>query len=142
MDILDKVFQLIFARFRRKYGDSQIEFAWRRASYRMTIYTCLTVCACVAIFMVGGYSLLKIGTPAEHRRWSGIAAGIIGLITSVLLDRRFKKYLISPPPLSAIETNEEARYIFNFIAASFGIFVLTCLAGYLLHRAGWIYANP
>lgn len=141
MDILDKVFLLILARFRREYGDPQIEFAWRRARYRMTIYTSWAVAACVAIFVIGGYSLLKIGTSAEHGKLGGIAAGITGLVTYVLLGRRFKKYLMSPPSLSPIETNEEARYVFSFIAASFGLLVLICLAAYLLHRAGWIFGE-
>lgn len=141
MDILDKVFQLIFARFRRKYGDSQIAFAWRRASYRMTMYTGLTVVACVAMFVIGGYSLFKIGTAAEHRKLGGIAAGVAVLITSFLLDWRFKKYLASPPPLSSQETNAETRYIFYFCVASVGIFVLTCLIGYLLHKVGWIFGE-
>jgi hypothetical protein len=101
MNILDKTFQLIFARFRRKLGDGQIDFAWRRARYRMTIYTSWAVCGVVGMMVIGSYSLFKVGTPSDHKKLLGIVAGITVLIMSILFDVRFKKYLISPPPLSS-----------------------------------------
>ena len=134
--ILDTVFQLIFARFRRRYGDSQIEFAWRRASYRMAIYTSWTVCALTSILVIGGYTFLKIGTAADHKKVVGIAAGVAVMITAIQLDRRFKKYLASPPPLSPKETPNEARYISYFCVVSVGVLLLVGLILYLLHKDG------
>jgi hypothetical protein len=136
MDTFDRVFQILFARFRRRYGDSQIQFAWRRAGYTMTIYTTFAVSACVAISVIYGCSLLKIGTPAEHRKFGGIAAGVVVLLVSFLFDGRFRKYLSSPPLLSSQETEGEARYVLSFCAVSFGIFLLICLIAYFLHSAG------
>lgn len=134
MEIIDKFFELMFARFRRNTGDSQIAFAWTRASYRTTVFILLPVCGCVALTVLCYYSLFKIGTPAELKRSLTIAAAPVGLIVSVLLDRRFKKYLVSPPLVQPRESRAETRYIRLFSAGSLAVFGLICLAAYMLHE--------
>jgi len=136
VDILDKFFQLMFARFRRKIGDSQIDFAWTRASYRTTIFTAIPVCGCAALIAIGCYSLLKIDSPEEQKKIVGVAAGSAILLTSFFLDRRFKKFLTSPPPVQLQESDAETRYIWVFYFCSLGAFALTCLMAYVLREAG------
>ena len=137
METLDKVFLVVFARCRRKLGNSNVESAWRRASNRVSAYIAWPVVASVAFLAVLVYSFTQTGSPIAHKRTVQIVAVIAGILASLLLDRRFRKYLSNPPPLASEESHSERRLVFRFHAISIAVFVLTCLVGFLLHRAGF-----
>ncbi|HEX5323708.1 MAG TPA: hypothetical protein VFW40_07975 [Capsulimonadaceae bacterium] len=136
MDILDRVFRVVFARYRRKMGDRGLESAWRSASNEVCGYLALPVAALALVMMAAAYSLVMTGTHPEHKRWGQIAAGVTGVAVALLLDRRFRKYLTAPPHLDAEESNADARFLFCFRAISIGTFAVTCLVGFYLRGAG------
>jgi FtsH-binding integral membrane protein len=136
MEILDRVFQVLFARMRRRLGDSNLEWAWRRASNKMAGYLAVPVGAATAVLVVVVYAVSSEGTRIEHRHWVQFIAMITGIVAIVLLNRRFRKHLSSPPALAFRESNADTRLIFWFRTISLGSFALTCVIGLLLHRAG------
>jgi hypothetical protein len=139
MGMLDRVFEVIFARYRRDLGDSNIESAWRRTSNKVSAYVAWPVVAVSAALTVMTYSLLGIGSPIEHKRSVQLIAVFAGLAVAVMLDRRFRKYLATPPPLASEESHIEAQFALWFHASAIGSFILTCCVGFLLHRAGFSF---
>lgn len=136
MIILDRVFELIFARFRRNLGDKQIEFAWRRATNTVSGFLVLPIAAAMLVMVTGVYALTGYGTPVDHGRYRQISGVVVVLLTFVFLNRRFKKYLYSPPMLTQRESREERLYVFWFRAVAVAIFVLVCVIGFALRKAG------
>lgn len=136
MNILDRVFELNFARFRRKLGDDAAYSAWRRASLGVTTYVAAVISACISLVFILSYALMHRGTPTEHRRGVVIVGIVVYLGISMLLEQRFKKYLTILPKLIPNESDTETRHIFLFRAVSVGIFLFICLIGYLFHLAG------
>jgi hypothetical protein len=134
---IDNVFEVIFARYRRKMGDSNLESAWRRASNRVSGYLVLPVATATLVLIVVVYSFLGTGTPAEHKQTGEIIAGIAGVVIAYLLDRRFRKYLSVPPVLASLEARTDTHLVLWFRVIAVGIFALTCLVGFLLHQAGF-----
>jgi FtsH-binding integral membrane protein len=137
MEMLDKVFEILFARMRRKTGDSNLERAWRSASNRVVGYLAFPFGAAAVVLVVVIYAVSGEGTRIAHRHWGQVIAWIAGLLLFLLLNRRFRRYLSTPPILPVAESHADTRLIFWFRAISFGSFVLTCLIGLLLHRAGF-----
>jgi cytochrome b561 len=137
METLDKVFLVVFARCRRKLGNSNVESAWRRASNGVSAYVAWPVVAGVIVLAVLVYSFMQTGSHVTHKRTVQIVGVIAGILTALLLDRRFRKYLSNPPPLASEESRSERRLVFRFRAISIAVFILTCLIGFLLHRAGF-----
>ena len=136
MQMLDKVFQIVFARFRRRLGDSRVEFAWRRASTTVSGYLVLPIAAVAAILVAIGYAATGAGTHAEHGRTGQFLAMGTTVLVAVLLDRRFRRFLLVIPLLTPEESREDARCLFRFRVATIGIFVLACAAIFALHRLG------
>jgi hypothetical protein len=136
METLDRVFEVIFARWRRKLGDSNIEAAWRRASNKVSTYLLFPIAAITGVLMAVVFSFMGTGTFAEHKRAAQIVGVMVWIAISVLLDRRFKKYLLIPPRLPPDESSTDRQFVFWFHVISIGVFVITCLSGYFLHRGG------
>jgi putative Mn2+ efflux pump MntP len=136
MAILDRVFELIFARFRRNLGDNQLEFAWRRAANAVSGFLVLPIAAAMLVLVTAVYALTGYGTPVDHRRYGQIAGVVVILLTFMMLHRRFKKYLFSPPVLTRAESREERLYVFWFRAVAIAIFILVCVIGFSLRKAG------
>jgi hypothetical protein len=137
MEILERVFQILFARMRRKMGDSNLERAWRSASNKVAGYLALPLSAGTAVLIVVVYAISGEGTRIEHRHWAQLAAVTAAVLVIVLLNRRFRKYLSIPPLLPIAESHADARLLFWFRAISYGSVALTCLIGLLLHHAGF-----
>jgi len=135
--VLDKVFEILFARLRRKTGDSDLERSWRSASNRVAGYLALPFGAGAVVLEVVVYAVSPEGTRIEHRHWGQVIAWIAGMMAILLLSRRFRKYLSAPPALSAAESHADKRLIFWFRTLSFGSVALTCVIGLLLHHAGF-----
>src|ERR1700691_4277094 len=53
MEMLDKVFQILFARTRRQMGDSNLEWAWRSASNKVAGYLALPFRAGAVVLAAG-----------------------------------------------------------------------------------------
>jgi hypothetical protein len=136
MQVVDRVFQIIFARYRRQLGETSLEPAWRRATNTVSAYVAWPVVAASAAVVMGAYSLLGTGAPAQHKRLVQVVAVASGLTSAILLDRHFKQYLSAPLALAPEESNADSQLVFRFHAICIGIFVLTCALGYALHRAG------
>jgi hypothetical protein len=134
--LLDQIFLVLFARYRRK--DSNLESAWRRAANRVSRYLALPVAAATLVLIAMIYSFLRTGTPIEHKRMGQIFAGVAGLLTLHMLNRRFRQYLSFPPTLPSSEARTDTQLVFWFRIISVGIFILTCLVGFLFHRAGYL----
>jgi len=137
MEMLDKVFEILFARMRRKMGDSNLEQAWRRAGNRVAGYLALPFGAAAVVLVVVIYAVSGEDTRIEHRHWGQVIAWIAGMLLFLLLNRRFRRYLSIPPVLPVAESHADARLVFWFRAISFGSFALACLIGLLLHHAGF-----
>jgi len=136
MEILDKVFEVLFARFRRQMGDANLEAAWRRASLRVSASVGWPMVASLVMLMAIFYAVVAVGSPPEHKRWGQVIAGAIGVLIAMSLDRRFRKYLAVPPKLSAEESPLEARRVFWFRAVCYAVFGGICLIGFLLRESG------
>jgi hypothetical protein len=134
---LDRVFQVVFARSRRKLGDANIESAWRTAKSAILGYIGWPVAAASAASVMAFYALLGVGSPAQHRLSIQVAAAGGAVAIALVLDRRFRKYLSAPPPLAPEESSLETRSVLWFRTVSIGVFILTCLVGILLHIAGF-----
>jgi hypothetical protein len=139
MEILERVFQVLFARMRRKMGDANLERTWRSASNRVGGYLALPFGAGAVVLVVVAYAVSGEGTRIEHRHWGQVIAWIAAMLLFLLLNRQFRRYMSTPPVLPVAESHADARLVFWFRAVSFGSFALTCLIGLLLHHAGFLF---
>jgi hypothetical protein len=136
MEILDKLFQIVFARHRRKLGDSQLQSAWFQASSKVTAYLGWPIVTAEAILTVLIYSRVIKGTAFDSKRALVIVIATVGIALAYCLSRRFRKYSADPPFLPPAESPAETRFVFLFRAISVGAFVVTCVVGYILHEIG------
>jgi hypothetical protein len=137
MNMLDKVFLVVLARCRRKRNGSDLASAWYSATYKVAAYVSWPVAATTLVLVAVVYSVLRTGSPMEHKRIGQIAAVLAWLVTAFLLNRRFRKYLYDPPMLKHEESRDEKRLVFRFRAISVGLFAIVCLAGVWAHHAGF-----
>jgi hypothetical protein len=135
MDTLDVLFQIFFARTRRRLGDGKIDAAWQLARAKMTGYLAFPVAAVTLVLVAIFYSFTSVGTHLEHKHWGEIIAAATGLVILQYLDRRFRKYLSAPPTLPPEETEADSRFVWRFRAISVAIFCGTCFIVYLLRKA-------
>ena len=124
----------MFARHRRKMGDDRIDAAWHKASFKVSIYLGFLSVACLLVLIAAIYSLTDVNFPAAHKRPWQFFAGIVGVLTGILLDRRFKRYLSPQPILAAEESSEEKSLVRWFRITTIAAFVLACIGGYLLNE--------
>ena len=125
----------MFARHRRKMGDDRIDTAWHKASFKVSIYLGFLSVACLLVLIAAIYSLANVNFPVAHKRSWQIFAGIVGVVTGILLDKRFKRYLSPRPILAAEESSEEKSLVRCFRVTTIAAFVLACVGGYLLNEA-------
>ena len=130
------ILDCVFARYRRK--DSNFESAWRRATNRVSGYLALPVAAATLVLIAVIYSFMRTGIPIEHKRTGQIFAGVTGVLIFYVLDRRFRQYLSGPPALPSFEARSDTQLVLWFRLISAGIFVLTCLTGFLLYHGGYL----
>lgn len=136
MESLDHVFGIFFARYRRKFGEARVEFAWRRACSSVWWILAWPTFTLVTVIVVGVYALTRAGTQGEHKDFvigSGIAAYFL---ISFLLERRFKKFLLSLPELPQAECHAEKNYVFWFGAILNAVACIVLISGYILHVVG------
>ena len=76
----------MFARYRRKMGDDRIDTAWHKASFKVSVYLGFLSVACLLVLVAAIYSLADINFPAAHKRPWQVFAGIVGVLTGILLD--------------------------------------------------------
>jgi hypothetical protein len=136
MDTVDTVFRIVFARYRRKFGELKFDSAWFRASYAVSTYVSWPIAAATWVGVMLAYAIIRAGTPIEHKRWGQFAGAVAWLIVSAWLDHRFKTYRLHPPALAAEESPAEKQLVFRFRAVSIAVFAWVCLVGFLLHRMG------
>lgn len=136
MVILDRVFEVVLARFRRQMGDAHLEAAWRRASLRVSAWVGWPMAATLVMLTALFYAVAAVGSPPEHKRGAQLIAGALGVVIAMRLEGRFRKYLADPPKLSAEESSSEARLVFWFRAVCYSVFGGICLIGFLLHESG------
>jgi len=136
METLDRVFQVVFARYRRKAGIN-LESAWRRAANRVSGYVVFPVASVTFVLVMAAYLLTSSGTPVEHKRTGQIIGGLAVGVVAYLMDCRFRKYLSTPQALPSSEARTDTQLYLLFRIVAVGIFILTFLLGFLLHQAGF-----
>lgn len=137
--MLDLVFRIIFARFRRELGDSHLEFAWRRATATVSGMLVLPVAAIAISLTVALYAVTQAGSPT-YRMHVGELLGVIGVVGTFLsLHVHFKKFLTLPPELPEVESLADKRRVLWFRVLSIGTFIVVCLIGFALRKAGFAF---
>lgn len=137
MTIIDKLFAIIFARYRRKLGDAKIESAWYRANNRVVGYLLFPIAAILYfIFAIIYFPVVK-GSAFDHRRPLILVGAAIYVISAFALGRGFNVFLKNPPRLNSEETDAESRFVFWFRAICYGLFGVACLIAFALHDAGF-----
>jgi hypothetical protein len=127
LGVVDRVFLVIFSRYRRKLGDADVDAAWRNASNQVSGYLVLPAATVVFVLLAIIESFSEDGLNTGHKRAWQILAAVFWLLIAVLLDRRFRKFLSNQPRLTAEETLEEKSLVLRFRAVAIGTFVLACL---------------
>lgn len=137
MNILDKLFGIIFARYRRKLGDSKIESAWYQASNKVVAYIGSPILAVeFLIFAIIYFPLVK-GSVFDNKRSIVIMGTTIFLVVAYSLGRGFRAFLADPPVLTSTEAPAETRFVFWIRIISFGMSGAACLVAFTLHKAGF-----
>lgn len=136
-DTLDRVFLIVFARYRRKLGSVNVESAWLQASNKVSGYLVLPLGAAIVVAAVLIYATTRTGTLGEHKKACALISAVAAVLAALALQRRFKKYLSHPPPLAPQESRPDQQYVFWFRFIAAGIFVLVCATGFILHQAGF-----
>jgi hypothetical protein len=136
MKSIDRIFEIIFARFRRQLGEAHLDFAWRRASSAVSGLLVLPIAAAMLLLTIIVYGVTRAGTAAQRTHVGELFAAITVLLVFALLKVRLKKYLSHPPPLPEAESADDRRYVFWFHTSVVAIFVLVCLVVFVLHASG------
>ena len=138
MDEIDRIFEATFARWRRKLGDSNLESAWRRASNSISGLMLFPTAAIVIPLALFVMAMMQRGYSPAVKGTIQVAGVLVWFLVSFLLDRRFRKFLISPPRLDSQESLVDKRLIMRFRVICIGSFVASCFGRWLLHRSGVI----
>jgi len=136
MNLIDRIFEILFARFRRQLGESRLDFAWRRAINAVAGLLVLPIVAETLLLTIIVYGLTGAGTAAQRTHTSGLFAVVTGLFIFASLMIRLRKFLSHPPRFPEAESADDRRYVFWFHVSAVAMFVFTCLLGFVLHAAG------
>jgi len=136
MEEIDRVFEVTFARWRRKLGDSNLESAWRRASNSFSSLILFPTAAIVLPLALFGMAMMHRGYSPAVKRTIQMVGVLVWFLVSFLFDRRFRKFLVSPPRLDSQESFVDKRLLMRFRGACIGSAVASCFGGWLLHRFG------
>jgi len=102
VSIVNKLFCIIFARYRRKLGDSIIESAWLQANSKVTAYLgSLIIAAEFLIFLVLYFPVIK-GTAFDSKPAIVASGTAICLLVAYSIGRGFRAYLSDPPRWDAL----------------------------------------
>jgi len=110
----DRFFKIVFARYRRELGESQITDAWWQAYYNVAADIVIRTAA-IALF-IQDLSFLGIakGSSFEHLRFSRTALVATGVASILLLGLRFRKYLEAVPELDPQEYGSDTDFVSEF----------------------------
>jgi hypothetical protein len=136
MALIDRIFVAVFANYRRTPSVSSINTAWIQAVSKVSGFLILPSAVIALGIIATMYLITGVGTTADHLRWGQIVTVVGWLGAAFVLQARFKKYLRAPPVLSPAELAKDRKVVFWFHATCISIFVVMCVAGYLLHAAG------
>ena len=136
MELIDRIFLTVFARYRRKLGESELSAAWMRSVTKVAGFLILPVVAVTCILLIAMYLLTGAGTPADHKRWCTMTVIVSWLAMAFSLQARFNKYLNQPPILSLAESVADKHAVMWFRLACNGLFVALVVAGFVCHAAG------
>lgn len=120
---IDRVFVAVFARYRRR-NPLNLKGAWHAAEYQVGTYTGIPLVQLVVfgiwLSMPGHYA------DSEFARRGVAAAGVVSvLIAQLLIARRFKVFLLDPPPLALVEPLEDRKLVSNFRLACVSVTLVT-----------------
>jgi len=135
--IVDKMLRILFARYRRKLGDSNIGSAHFQANNKLAAYLGFLIVAFEIVLLAIIYVPFVKGSAFDSRGTIISAMTIIYIVVTCLLMRGSSVLVRNPPRLTESETLSEARYAFWFRALSLGSFVLSCVFAFILHRLGF-----
>lgn len=137
MNTLDRIFVAVFARFRRRFGEESLKRAWRAAAYHVKSYVYMATAAFPAPLFLAASS-----SPAKLLRspWP-IYTMLIGtaVVLSILLDRRWGRFLGNPPPVEMTEPIEDTRLIRAFHCAAMALFLIACASAVAVGRYYRLY---
>jgi hypothetical protein len=133
MKVLDRVFLIFFSRRRRKVGDARLESAWQSASFLVSTTIAMPTVAIGLVLMALFMLVIDVDFTFELKRTWQIAAGCIGVVSGVLLDRRFKKYLSDPPKLIPTESDDERTLTHWYLLLTVAAFAVGCIAASVIY---------
>jgi hypothetical protein len=133
MKALDRIFMIFFSRRRRKLGDARLAAAWQSASFLVSTTIAMPTVAIGLVLMALNMLVTGAGFTLELKQKWQIAVGCIGVISGVLLDRRFKKYLSNPPKLTPTESDDERTLARWFLSLTIATFAVGCVAAFLIY---------
>ena len=90
MEEIDRVFEVTFARWRRKLGDSNLESAWRRASNSFSSLILFPTAAIVLPLALFGMAMMHRGYSPAVKRTIQMVGVLVWFLVSFLFDRRFR----------------------------------------------------
>jgi len=123
-------------------GSGNETSAWRRASNSVALFLLVFPVAAVTLgISTLLYWLTGLGTHTEHRQWTQIVAGAVGLAIALLLDRRFQRFRVAPPQLGLEESRQDATLVLAFRTLSVGILIVIWLIGVLARKSGTGFLN-
>ena len=137
MKTLDTVFLILFARYRRKIGESNLEQAWRRARHSVVTYLVFPIASAAVALTTIAFALGVKGRHSDLKWWTQIVAIVVGVTCSQILYQRFNKYLAAVPNVTYEETQEEQQILYWFRGICIAVFVATCLLAFLLSNSNW-----
>jgi hypothetical protein len=136
MGVIDEVFKIVFARYRRRFGEAQRGAAWSRACYELTGYLSWSVGGATFLGLFVVANVIPRELPFDHRRWGMILAGAAILGLGLSLNRRFAPYREQPPVLAAAELPLERWLVWRFRALSLAVFALPPISALVCRHFG------
>ena len=126
----------MFARYRRKIGDSDIIAPWRLARNTVAEYVASAFTGLTVVLVLVVASSAGIGAKADHRHRAQITTVLTWVIVATWLNRRFQSVLIRPAVLASNESREERRLVFKFRAICIVLLFGVAVLGFLLGKVG------
>lgn len=124
MEIFERIFVAVFARYRRKYGEGSLNRAWSAATYHVTTFVYIATMVFPAPLV-----LAASPDPAKLLHSPGpLYAFVIGAGVAVgyLVDRKCEGFRNNPPPIETTEPMEDARVIRAFHWTAVALFLVAC----------------
>lgn len=136
VELTDRIFLTVFARYRRRLGDINLRWAWVRALGEVAGFLIPPVSVLAFVLIILAYALSGRGSPADHMRCGKATTVVIWLGIAFILQARFTRYLKDPPPLRVEESSEDRQALRTFHGICIGIFLAGCAAAVALNLLG------